>query len=167
MKTENWKAVYGYFDLYEVSDSGRVRSLDRPNGYRGRILKAQRKQTGYLVVFLCKNGLPREHFIHRLVLESFVGAAPRGNQACHGDGSRDNNRLNNLRWGTCKENQADTALHGRRQIGVDRHNAVLNPRLVRAIRISKERVTWWARKLGISRCAVDKARRRETWAHVV
>jgi hypothetical protein len=51
--------------------------------------------------------------VHRLVLEAFVGACPTGQQARHLDGNADNPRLDNLAWGTARENMEDRFRHGR------------------------------------------------------
>jgi hypothetical protein len=51
--------------------------------------------------------------IHRLVLETFVGECPEGNEALHNNGNYLDNRLSNLRWGTRSENSKDKTLHER------------------------------------------------------
>jgi hypothetical protein len=115
---ERWIPIPGHPD-YEVSDQGRVRSLDRivyrKNGnylLTGRILKPSKSgQLGkdYLAV-----SLGRGHYktVHRLVLESFVGPCPGGLEACHSNGDRHDNRLNNLRWDTRSANNLDKNAHG-------------------------------------------------------
>lgn len=71
------------------------------------------KKTGYKRVELCLNGtIMRMRTIHQLVLETFVG--PRGSkmEGRHLDGNKQNNKLDNLKWGTRSENQRDRAIHG-------------------------------------------------------
>ncbi|MFJ4997148.1 NUMOD4 motif-containing HNH endonuclease [Microbacterium sp. NPDC088619] len=102
MSEEQWRSVVGY-DLYEVSDLGRVRSKRGPR----RILKAQPTRDGYLVLNLSQKGTVTKRRIHQLVLEAFVGPREEGQEACHGDGRRSNNRLSNLRWDTHLANMAD------------------------------------------------------------
>lgn len=111
---EEWRAVVGFPD-YEVSNHGRVRSLDRIKVYyregvrvsrrhRGRILRAGTMQSGHQFVELGKgNG----RCVHVLVLQAFVGEAPPDHECCHWDDDPGNNRLENLRWGTRSENLAD------------------------------------------------------------
>jgi HNH endonuclease/NUMOD4 motif len=117
---ECWKPVVGYEGLYEVSDQGNVRSLDRwGNGgggsrrlSRGRRLTPQ-KSGSYLKVGLTRNGSGSTRSIHVLVLEAFVGQRPDSALACHNDGDRRNNQLSNLRWDTQSNNMLDAVKHGR------------------------------------------------------
>jgi hypothetical protein len=121
---ETWLPVVGFEDLYEVSESGRVRALPRvvmrngkPVHRVARELKTYPNvQTGYMMAHLT----PREgakylkkRTVHQLVLEAFVGPRPDGYQACHNDGSRTNNHVSNLRWDTVSANAYDRVDHGR------------------------------------------------------
>ena len=107
MTKEIWKPVKGYGGLYEVSDLGNVRSLDRvvetSNGqvreYRGKELAKNPDKNGYLRARLARKGKQSIFFIHRLVLEAFVGECPEGMKTRHLDGDPANNRLSNLKWG--------------------------------------------------------------------
>jgi len=113
---ERWLPVVGYEGVYEVSDQGRVRSLNRITRHghkrRGQILNPVPMPAGYLLVNLWKDSLPRMWLIHRLVLTAFSGPSAEGAEALHGDGNPANNRLDNLTWGTHAENQADQVSHG-------------------------------------------------------
>ena len=114
---EIWKSVVGYEGLYEVSDQGQVRSLTR-NGRRGKILRpgfgSVRKGCEYKrqLVILSVSGKHKTKTVHRLVLEAFVGPRPEGMEGCHNDGNTQNNKLENLRWDTRKNNHADSVKHG-------------------------------------------------------
>ncbi|WP_136244753.1 NUMOD4 domain-containing protein [Mycobacterium intracellulare] len=121
---EQWRAVVGYEGLYEVSDHGRVRSLDRtiPHNLwphtsrtiRGRMLTPNtRRPHGYQTVQLCRNNKVNRAEVHWLVLEAFVGSRPPGMFGLHWDDDGSNNRLSNLRWGTNRENQLDAIRNGR------------------------------------------------------
>ena len=116
--TENWKPVVGWEGLYEVSDHGNVRSLDREvpsrnqNGpfvkkLKGRELKLKVNTSGHLRVDLCRDSQVSAREVHRLVLEAFRGTCPPGHECCHWDGNPQNNHLSNLRWGTSSENKMD------------------------------------------------------------
>ena len=127
--SEIWKDVPGYEGRYQVSNVGRVKSLDRivcqvnrwgtisKNRLPGRIRKltptAGRDNQDYLGVALRKQGKKTRLFlVHRLVLETFVGRCPKGKVCCHADGDSKNNRVENLRWGTRSENEQDKLKHG-------------------------------------------------------
>ena len=114
---EKWKAIPGYEGFYEVSDQGRVRSLDRivSNGRRikGQFLSPSRVRGGHLRVDLRKNGKREYIFVHRLVLLAFVGPCPTGMEACHWNDVPDDNRLENLRWDTSSANSRDASRNGR------------------------------------------------------
>lgn len=122
MSQEQWLPIIGYEGLYEVSDHGHVRSLDRTaitsagvtRRIRGRIMNATVGGHGYLTVSLFRDGTRQTRNVHSLVVESFVGARPgRGIEVRHLDGNRLNCNLANLRYGTPQENQADKRAHGR------------------------------------------------------
>ncbi|MBH0121551.1 NUMOD4 motif-containing HNH endonuclease [Rhodococcus sp. CX] len=118
---EQWRPIPGYEGGYEVSDQGRVRSLDRIT-YRGekqirlkgKILSpGKRKQTGHLYVNLHRPGERRTFKVHRLVLLAFVGPPPAGSEyALHADDDPSNNRLSNLRWGSQVDNMNDMSENG-------------------------------------------------------
>lgn len=120
---EEWRAVIGYEGLYEVSNQGRVRSLQRrirhssgnaTQPLSGRVLSAgANDKYGHLRVCLNREGCRKSFLVHRLVLEAFVGPCPDGKIGRHfPDRSPANNCLDNLQWGTHEENQADRTIHG-------------------------------------------------------
>jgi len=114
---ETWLPIAGYPD-YEVSDQGRVRSLDRyvkfANGSGrtalGLILKPWKHMGDYQAVGL--RPTKKRFLIHALVLEAFVGPRPEGMVCCHIDGNPANNHVSNLRWGSYSENNHDLVRHG-------------------------------------------------------
>jgi hypothetical protein len=122
--SERWLPVVGWEGYYEVSDMGRVRSVDRTiirsgrqsgDGrwfYRGKVLSPGINRLGYPLVALSRSSNITSKKVHRLVLEAFVGPCPDGMEACHNDGVRSNAKLTNLRWDTPSANQHDTVRHG-------------------------------------------------------
>lgn len=87
---------------YTISKAGQVWSKCYSKWLHGS------KSHGYLVVTL--DGHP--HRVHRLILETYVGPCPKGMECRHFDGIRDNNKLENLCWGTRLENTQDAMRHG-------------------------------------------------------
>ena len=116
---EQWIACINYEGFYDVSDHGRVRSLNRYvntgkfGGIRkiqGRVLKIVVSNWGYCVVNLSKERKCEQRMVHRLVLESFTGL--HNNLVVrHVDGCALNNKLSNLQWGTQQENADDLVGH--------------------------------------------------------
>lgn len=113
---EAWKPVVGYEGLYEVSSVGRARSLDRTvmtgrAGMKlrpGRVLKFGTYDDGHKHVTFSRDGRPRTFTVHSVVLAAFVGPRPEGMQIRHfPDRDPANNRLDNLLYGTAKENMED------------------------------------------------------------
>lgn len=107
---ERWVWVPGYEGVYAVSDAGRVLSMPRPRA-RGGILKSPKGSGGYPTVALVMHGIQKPFRVHTLVLTAFVGPCPDGFVACHYDGDPSNNRLDNLRWASVKDNAADLKRH--------------------------------------------------------
>lgn len=100
MSSEVWNWVERYEGLYEVSSHGRIRSHWRG----GRVMKASSNGRGYLQVNLTsRTGKKERRYLHRMILETFVGVEPMLD-ANHLDGVKSNNRLDNLEWCTRSEN---------------------------------------------------------------
>lgn len=123
---EVWKPISGYEGLYEVSNMGRVKSVERDLPHktygtwhiRERILKpywAGKKKNGqYLAVWLhCGHGVQRTYRVHRLVAEAFIEKVPGKDFVNHIDCDRSNNAVSNLEWCTLQENTAHAFANGR------------------------------------------------------
>ena len=110
--SEEWRDVVGYEGLYQVSDQGRVKSLERKvKHWRGgeriqkeRILKTYIDRDGYLKLRLCAGGKSRLFFVHRLVCQAFHENSGNKPQINHINEIKTDNRACNLEWCTCKEN---------------------------------------------------------------
>ena len=116
---EVWVPVCGYYGLYEVSNMGRVRSLDRfeiAAGHRrkrsGRVLKQDLTRNGYMAVQLSKDGVVKKKLVHRLVCEGHVCKIKEGFQVNHKDSNRANNVHTNLESVTALENMAHAKCSG-------------------------------------------------------
>lgn len=125
---EEWRPVPGYEGLYEVSNLGRVRSHDRwvLRGFgrkalwKGRILKPRLGSKGHLFVTLYNEDNGSHRSVHRLVAEAFLPNPEALPVARHLDDDKENNRLDNLSWGTFRDNSQDALRNGRRY---GQHNA--------------------------------------------
>lgn len=130
---EIWKDIKGYEGYYQVSNLGRVRSLDRyvPNGDRlqfrnGKLKTLMTNMYGYYVVKLSKNNVDKNIPVHILVAKTFIEDREYsdGWEVNHKDFNRTNNNVDNLEWVTRQENVAYTAKAGRmsRRYGEDNPN---------------------------------------------
>lgn len=174
---EEWKGIPGYEGSYQVSDQGRVRSLDRvvtrgglEVNYRGRLLSLiSRSTSGYLecTIYIAGNG--RTFLVHRLVMLAFVGKCPTGMYVCHNDGNPQNNRLGNLRYDTPKMNQADRVLHGTRIVGERHGRSKLTEDDVRRIRLrlaNGESKGGIAGDFGVCRTQISNIGSGKAWSHL-
>ena len=109
----NWLVVKGYEGLYEVSDTGQVRSITREclhkNGvitlYKGKVLaQTANKNTRYMMCNLWRDNKGKSCYVHRLVAEAFIPNPDNLAEVNHIDGDRQNNHLNNLEWVTREGN---------------------------------------------------------------
>lgn len=105
-----WKVIPTYPN-YEVSNFGNVR---RVGSTKLLALSTKRGTHPYQRAHLCQDGKARYILVHRLVLEAFIGPCPKGYQCLHLDNNPRNNRLDNLRWGTPKENHSTINRKGER-----------------------------------------------------
>ncbi len=115
---EQWKPVVGYEGLYEVSDQGRVRSVDRDilckdgriRSIPGRMKKLTVSRDGHSRTGLGKSDTA---LVHRLVAAAFLGPCPDGMEVCHWNDCPSDNRLSNLRYGTRGSNLRDAVRNGK------------------------------------------------------
>lgn len=113
---ETWLPIPGYEGAYEVSNQGRVRSLDRldAGGRRrtGKLRSLTRQPSGHFTVALRVNRVRQTFLVHHLVLLAFIGPRPDGMEGCHWDDNPANNHLANLRWDTRSANVRDSVRNG-------------------------------------------------------
>ena len=117
---EKWKPIPGYKGFYEISDFGRVRSINRivphsqgPRKRRGKILRQIIHRQGYPRVDLCRDGKKIRYYVHRLIAERFISNPNNLPCVCHKDDNPMNLYVDNLFWGTHKDNMNDMTSKGR------------------------------------------------------
>lgn len=117
---EEWKPMWGYHGLYEVSSEGRVRAIRdyqtaRTSIKAGTLLEIKVHRGGYNYVTLRHIDDTHIRLVHQLVLETFVGRRPNGCEARHLNNNMADSRLSNLTWGTSAENANDRVISDRQQ----------------------------------------------------
>lgn len=127
---EEWRNIKGYEGLYQVSNYGRVKSLDRwetigcntKRFRKGRMLKLAKDKYGYLKVDISKNGKRKQYSIHRLVAQAFIDNPDNLPCINHKDENPSNNNVDNLEWcsyqyntnyGTGIQRRADKMINGK------------------------------------------------------
>lgn len=184
MNSVQWRVIAD-FPNYAVNDQGRVcRIVPSRRNHAPRILAPWVGNHGYETVCLFRDGVGRRRLIHRLVCEAFHGPPPTpAHQAAHGDGTRRNNRADNLRWATRSENMEDARRHGVLAVGV-RHGRTTSPeKTPRGERHGRAKLTEvqvvairaaprspgsgraLAALYGVSPAAISFIRSGKTWAH--
>lgn len=168
---ERWRDVPEFEGLYRVSDLGRVKRLSD-----GQIL-ASGQSGEYIIKTLTRAGVQSTHSVHSLVLRAFRGPRPVNMVGRHLDGNGKNNRLENLVWGTQKENADDRERHGRTARGekqglnrltreqVDEIKEALKSE-VKGQKGKPGTVAQLAEKFGISRGQIYNIKNGLSWAWV-
>jgi len=112
---EIWKDIEQYKGFYQISNQGRVRSLDRILEHinpltggnvvrKGKVLKQRVLSCGYSYINLCVNDTRRHYRVHRLVALAFIPNPNNKPQINHKNGVKTDNRVHNLEWATSSEN---------------------------------------------------------------
>lgn len=172
---EKWKDIPGFDGRYQVSDYGRVRSIYLINAMVSRRRQEPKILVAPLTAFnrhrvvLRINGASKAYAVARLVLMVFVGPCPIHHEAAHLDGDSTNDRLDNLKWATKKENSFHKTLHGTSTGGERAWNRKLSDDKVRQIHewasqgLSTPKI---AKRLGVHSATVGHVLSGRTWRHV-
>lgn len=172
-KPREWVTAYGTNGRYEISNDGLIRSLYEPT-YRGsrkrkspKIKKCFINEYGYVQTVLATGSRSRIAKIHRLILESFVGPRPKL-LACHRNGIKTDNRLENLYWGTYSDNYLDSVRHGTNppRYGTYSGRTKLTDADILIIRDKKRCAAELAVKFNLNKATIYKIRNGKTWKHV-
>lgn len=177
---EEWRPVVDFEDIYQVSDQGRVRSFDRvvrlrhaggTKRIKGKILKpGLDRKLWYPRVYLYRDDIVTQKYVHGLVLEAFVGPRPDGYSCNHKDGNKANNALINLEWITFQENTQHAIQTGlMRPYGEESVVSVLTNTQVLEIRcLYKHGMSQRAlgRQFDVAHTTIGRIVRRQRWNHL-
>lgn len=166
---EEWRAVVGWEDRYEVSNKGRIRSKDRSvvdrlgrtRIVKGQAMRLQHDKNGYTVFGIKDHGKPYIVKVHRAVAEAFISKVDGKDSVDHINGIKDDNRVENLRWCTTKENVNFPLAKENRRESV-RQSYVNNPELrnIRAEQLRKNQskpceVFYNGESIGVFYCTIE------------
>ena len=161
---------------YQVASDGTIWSNRGTDGIPSPTWKAlslYRRPYGNRYVVVClrpePGGKVRCLYVHRIVLEAFIGACPPGMESLHIDGNTANNNVRNLHWGTPLENSEDADRHGSRPRGSENRQAKLVEDEIPTIRklyadgLSQHEI---AELFGLTQSVIGQIVRGERWTHV-
>jgi len=179
---EEWRDVKDYEGYYQISNLGRVKSLDRYIKHRGgntfikeKILKSILKINNYSECFLYKyNKKTYRVRIHRLVAQQFLDLDISDSKmcVCHKDDNRSNNHVDNLFLGTAKDNVRDCMKKNRRYhfIGEKNGCSKLTEKQVLKIRelckntnLTHKEIS---KQFNVSESRISIIKNRKSWKHI-
>lgn len=174
---EIWKDIKGFEGIYQVSDLGRIRSLDRlklnkHNSYtkvKGCIIKSFKKK-GYPSVSLSIYNTKKTFSVHRLVADSFILNLENKREVNHINGIKTDNRVNNLEWVSSKENIKHAYKMGlmKNKFGEKHHGCKLTEDQVIKIKYDLKELSHSeiAKMFNVNPSRISSIRCGRTWSHL-
>ena len=101
---EIWKDIPNYGGLYQISNTGKIKSLNYNRTHKEKVLKPMLCYGNYYTVTLYKNKIKEVFLVHRLVALTYIQNSQKKEYVNHKDGNKLNNNVNNLEWVTPSEN---------------------------------------------------------------
>lgn len=172
---EIWKPVIGFEQWYEVSNLGRVKSLDRVYGHnlsssgqlrKSKLLKLAMESNGYLQV---KLNIPSQKafLAHRIVAQAFVPNPDNKSFVNHINGIKHDNRADNLEWVTKSENAIHSFKIGLQCNKGEKHPShKLTNTQVKRIRKSKKSSRILADQYSVSKTTIKDIKNFKIWTHI-
>lgn len=162
---EEWRPVKDYEGLYEVSDYGRIRKVNKDGSFE--IKRLSNNGLGYLTTGLYKNGKNTTKLVHRLVAEAFVPNPHRHAVVNHIDHNPQNPKAKNLEWTTTKRNNQHANRSSKRHSrGANNPGAKISEADARQIYLSKRPAKELAASYGITKTAVYYIKNGTSWGHI-
>lgn len=160
---EVWKKIEG-FENYEVSNYGRIKSLNYNKTKKEKLLKERKTQTGYLRVSLCNNGKTFDNYIHRIVAKHFILINNDKKHINHIDGNKSNNHYANLEWCNSSENNYHAYNIGLKKKGEENSLSKLTNKEVLFVKESSLSYPELSKRLNVSKsliCYIKKGKNRK------
>jgi hypothetical protein len=168
---EHFRPIHG-FPGYRVDCKGKVQSCWSRSVHKtltGNWVSLKPVRRGRYQTVNLSNGVKKVAcYVHRLVLEAFVGPCPEGYVCCHNDGNPDNNHLENLRWDSYRANEADKLCHGTRPLGSTARSKLHEEEVLEIRRAKAEGISihHLATTYGVCRQNIEAIIYRKTWRHI-
>lgn len=175
LQKEVWKDIPNYEGMYQVSNLGRVKSLERfvyfndtGRTVKERILATRLNKSGYSISALCKGNKMEGKAVHRLVMLVFVGDSEL--EVNHINGVKTDNRLENLEYCTRSENNQHAYDTGLRKANKGEDNG-----LAKLTTADAERIKYGhkdinqsaiAKMYGVDKALISRIRLGKSWKHI-
>jgi hypothetical protein len=171
---EVWKPIKGYEDFYEVSNTGKIRSLPHPTKRvgTGKVLKAHLSNQGYFIVRYRRpdERAVKAFLVHREFAKAFIPNPHNLSDVNHKDGNKINNSIENLEWCSHTDNVRHAFKTGLVASGEDRKASRLTSKAVKEIREKYIPRTYsqykLAKEYGVSQSTIRFALIGRTWKGV-
>lgn len=175
MAEEYWKDIKGYEGLYQVSNLGNIKSIDRSIKRSTSLMKLKSKpisqyvgNRGYPMVSLCINGKCKRYLVHRIVAIAFLPNPLNKAYVNHIDDNKQNSNLENLEWSTPTENSIHAHKHGLANVarGERQHSSKLTVDRVKYIRESSKTVRELSIMFNVSKQSIRDVKMKRSWKHI-